>query len=269
MSVLSTGYLTLDEIKAAKDYASEERMAKGPVAVAECIQEIPCNPCESACKFGAIHIGEQISNLPCINEEKCTGCGMCIAQCSGMAIFVLDKSLGDGMGSVAFPYEYLPLPEKGQIVKAVDRQGHVVCNAEVLKVLNPASFDRTPVVTIKVPVELVDEVRGCERVPRVTVEPREGEAVQIFDDDMLVCRCEEVTVSEIVKAIEDGAKDVTGVKRRTRAGMGLCQGRTCEKMVQAILRMTGGTAEDIDRHTARPPVRPVTFGSIAGGEDNE
>jgi NAD(P)H-nitrite reductase large subunit len=46
------------------------------------------------------------------------------------------------------------------------------------------------------------------------------------DDNMIVCRCEEITVGEIKKAIKEGARDVVGVKRRVRAGMGLCQG--CE-----------------------------------------
>ena len=271
MSLASVGYLTLDELRAAGMYPSEERMAKGPVAIAECVQEIPCNPCETACRFGAIKVGEPIINLPCVDEGTCTGCGVCIAQCSGLAIFVVDKSLGDGMGTVSFPYEYVPLPEKGQTVKAVDRQGKVVCEAEVVKVMNPAFFDRTPVVTLKLPVEYVDEVRSMQRRPEVELTAG-GESVQRFDDDMLVCRCEEVTVAEIKAAIADGARDVTGVKRRTRAGMGLCQGRTCEKMVQAILRAElGETPQEIGHNTARPPVRPVTFGSLAGGKgsDNE
>lgn len=271
MSLASEGYLTLEELKASINYPSEERMAKGPVAVAECTQLIPCNPCETACRFGAIKVGEPIINLPCVNEETCTGCGVCIAQCSGLAVFVVDKSLGDGMGSVAFPYEYVPLPEKGQIVKAVNRKGEVVCDGEVIKVQNPKSFDRTPVVTLKIPVEYVDEVRSMQRRPEIELTAG-GEAVQRFDDDMLVCRCEEVTVADIKQAIADGARDVTGVKRRTRAGMGLCQGRTCEKMVQAILRAElGETPQQIGHNTARPPVRPVTFGSLAGaagGEDN-
>ena len=90
---------------------------------------------------------------------------------------------------------------------------------------------------------------------------------QFNDDDMLVCRCEEVTVGEIKEAIRQGARDVTGVKRRTRAGMGLCQGRTCEKLVQAILRQElGNSAEEISAGTPRPPVRPVTFGALGGGE---
>jgi NAD(P)H-nitrite reductase large subunit len=87
---------------------------------------------------------------------------------------------------------------------------------------------------------------------------------------MLVCRCEEVTVEEIKEAIRQGARDVTGVKRRTRAGMGLCQGRTCEKLVQAILRQElGSAAEEISTATARPPVRPITLGALSalgGGE---
>ncbi|MBR0598084.1 (2Fe-2S)-binding protein [Sinanaerobacter chloroacetimidivorans] len=87
-----------------------------------------------------------------------------------------------------------------------------------------------------------------------------------FDDDMLVCRCEEVTVGEIKQAIAQGARDVVGVKRRTRAGMGLCQGRTCEKMVQQILcQELGIRPEEAGSSSIRPPARPITFGTLAGG----
>lgn len=86
-------------------------------------------------------------------------------------------------------------------------------------------------------------------------------------DDMIVCRCEEVTVAEIKQAIREGARDVTGVKRRVRAGMGLCQGRTCEKLVQAILQQELGIkAMETGRSSARPPVRPISFGKLADGE---
>ena len=86
------------------------------------------------------------------------------------------------------------------------------------------------------------------------------------DDDIVICRCEEITLSEIKRAIkEGGALDVTGIKRRTRAGMGLCQGRTCEKLVQQILKeQLGEKAEKIGSSTSRPPVRPVTFGTLGG-----
>jgi len=83
------------------------------------------------------------------------------------------------------------------------------------------------------------------------------------DNDVIICRCEEITLSEIKQAIREGARDVTGIKRRTRAGMGLCQGRTCEKLVQQILiEELGKKAEEIRPPTFRPPVRPITFGTL-------
>ena len=92
---------------------------------------------------------------------------------------------------------------------------------------------------------------------------------EYIDDDVLVCRCEEITAGEIREAIRMGATDVTGVKRRTRAGMGLCQGRTCEALVQQILRQElkgEATPESIGFSTPRTPQRPITFGTL-GGDD--
>lgn len=53
----------------------------------------------------------------------------------------------------------------------------------------------------------------------------------------VICRCETVTKGEIIDAIRRplGAKSVDGVKRRTRAGMGRCQGGFCSPRVLAIL----------------------------------
>ena len=89
-------------------------------------------------------------------------------------------------------------------------------------------------------------------------------------DDMLVCRCEEVTVADVKKAIRDGARDVTSVKLRTRAGMGLCQGRTCEALVQQLLRQEAGVNPvEAAFSTPRTPQRPVTFGTLGGDGFNE
>lgn len=87
------------------------------------------------------------------------------------------------------------------------------------------------------------------------------------DDDIIICRCEEITLGEIREAIRLGARDVTGVKRRTRAGMGLCQGRTCEALVQSILRQElGSDAGEIGVSTPRTPQRPVSFGTLGDGK---
>jgi NAD(P)H-nitrite reductase large subunit len=85
-------------------------------------------------------------------------------------------------------------------------------------------------------------------------------------DDMIVCRCEEITLGEIKEAIRQGARDVVGVKRRVRAGMGLCQGRTCEKLVQQILiQELQISPNQTGSSSPRPPVRPISFGELARG----
>ncbi len=90
-----------------------------------------------------------------------------------------------------------------------------------------------------------------------------------MDDDMIVCRCEEITVGEIRRAIREGAGDLAGIKRRTRAGMGLCQGRTCETLVIRILcQELGKKPSEVTPASVRPPVVPVPFGVLdVGGED--
>ena len=272
--IIYDGYPSMDEIKEANGWPDEERFAKGPVAVVECVQQIPCNPCESACPLHAIHIGEPITNTPQVDREKCIGCGMCVAACPGLTIFLVDKSYSETEATVSFPFEYDPLPEKGAEIDALSRAGEYVCKGRVIKVMNPKKNDHTPVVTIAIPKEHADTVRTMRRLK--LPEAHEGfhpvEPEGPLDDDVIVCRCEEITAGEIRKAIREyHATTVTEVKRRVRAGMGLCQGRTCGKLVSRIIaEETGKKMNEIQGSTDRPPVRPVTFGELAeDGEDQE
>lgn len=69
----------------------------------------------------------------------------------------------------------------------------------------------------------------------------------------VICRCETVTEGEIVDAIKDccGAVTVDGVKRRTRAGMGRCQGGFCGPKVASILaRELGSGITGVRKDTA-------------------
>ena len=58
-----------------------------------------------------------------------------------------------------------------------------------------------------------------------------------FPSGKIVCRCENVSEGEIINAIRQnpGAKDTDGIKRRTRSGMGRCQGGFCLPQVIEIL----------------------------------
>jgi NAD(P)H-nitrite reductase large subunit len=78
------------------------------------------------------------------------------------------------------------------------------------------------------------------------------------DDDLIICRCEEITKGEIRRAIYDGRCTITELRRYLRAGMGLCQGQTCSKLVTGILaRETGVSASELSGGVPRAPVRPV------------
>ncbi len=160
MPLLKDGVLSREELGALKGMPSGERLAAGPVVVIECGQQIPCDPCEGACPQGAIRIGEPIINLPELEEGKCTGCGLCIAACPGQAIFVVDMTYGEGKATVQLPYEFLPLPEKGELVGGLNRAGEEVCEGQVLRVVNSKKLDRTPVVTVIVPRDCGTEVRS-------------------------------------------------------------------------------------------------------------
>jgi hypothetical protein len=68
--------------------------------------------------------------------------------------------------TVSFPYEFLPLPKKGDVVQGIDRAGGAVCEAEVLRVQQPKGFDHTAVITVIVPKNMAMEVRSIKRAKR-------------------------------------------------------------------------------------------------------
>jgi thioredoxin reductase/Fe-S-cluster-containing hydrogenase component 2 len=155
-SLLKKGYLSDEEILRFPGV----KKSKGIHPVIECTQNIPCNPCQDACTKKCIRIGENITSLPVIDKEKiCSGCGMCVASCSGQAIFLINEDYEPGYAQVVIPYEFLPLPAKGYQGKALDRSGSVICDAEVLEVKSSPAFDHTNLLTMKVPLKYAMQAR--------------------------------------------------------------------------------------------------------------
>ena len=76
------------------------------------------------------------------------------------------------------------------------------------------------------------------------------------DDDLLVCRCEEITKGEIRRAIHQGMFTIEELRRYLRCGMGLCQGQTCGRLVKNIVAAELGVSPtEITSATARAPMR--------------
>ena len=113
---------------------------------------------------------------------------------------------------------------------------------------------------------VIDRFKQLKNLPaaETTLEKAKKESATSDNDDLVICRCEEVTRSEIKDVIRTGMQTLNGVKRVTRAGMGLCQGQTCQRLVTQILAQELGVSPvDVEPMTARGPVRPLTLAVFA------
>jgi Fe-S-cluster-containing hydrogenase component 2/bacterioferritin-associated ferredoxin len=288
------GIIDIAKLKKSESFPSEKRFKEGPVAIIECLEEIPCNPCEFICPEKAIKVGKPIANLPRFFEDKCTGCGLCVPHCPGLAIFIVDLTYSEDEAVVQFPYEFLPLPNVGDEVDAVDREGAIITRAKVKAVRNPKKFNKTPVVSLIVPKKFVMEVRGIKiadnrqqttdnrqraegtKLPAAssqlleTRNARQIENSQFRHSTTTMCRCEEITEDEVMEAIKEGSLTLKGIKDRTRVGMGLCQGRICTKLATQLLsENTDLHLEKIKPPSVRPPVRPIDLENLGAGKEDD
>jgi Fe-S-cluster-containing hydrogenase component 2 len=146
-----TGVLSITDLKVPK----KKQLEKG-VAILECVQEIPCNPCVESCPVHAISMKD--INAPPVNDfEKCIGCTKCVGVCPGLAIFVI--KIKDNKAWITLPYEFVTVPKVGDVVQALDRAGRLRGKALVKKVVKQG---KTMVVTIEVNSSLAMDVRNIK-----------------------------------------------------------------------------------------------------------
>ena len=88
--LISTGIPTEEDLRAVTPPAQRRKL--GPVAMAECFQKIPCNPCAAACPRGAITMKHDINDCPEVNFDLCNGCGACEYVCPTSAYRNYDAS---------------------------------------------------------------------------------------------------------------------------------------------------------------------------------
>jgi len=85
-------------------------------------------------------------------------------------------------------------------------------------------------------------------------------------NDPTICRCEGVTRSQLDSCltVEGTSVSLRELKLQTRAGMGICQGRTCLPLLAAIVDESGRGLADDEGLTRNHPIRPVSLADFAG-----
>lgn len=85
-----------------------------------------------------------------------------------------------------------------------------------------------------------------------------------FKDETVLCRCENVHVADIRKAVGEGVQEVNEMKIVTRCGMGPCQGRMCgPALAEIIAAELDASPANVGQLKVRPPLKPVPLGEIA------
>lgn len=89
------------------------------------------------------------------------------------------------------------------------------------------------------------------------------------DESTIICRCEEVSVGDLRKAITElEVSDWRSAKSLTRTGMGMCQGRVCGQAVADFVAKECGhpvTVSDLQGGAKRPIITPIPLGLLASG----
>jgi len=86
--------------------------------------------------------------------------------------------------------------------------------------------------------------------------------------DIIICRCEDISLADIHKCLEDGYTTFEELKRILRVGMGPCQGQTCSILIRReIANYFDKKVEDVVVHKTRPLIAGVKLKDIADQAD--
>jgi thioredoxin reductase len=93
-------------------------------------------------------------------------------------------------------------------------------------------------------------------------------SLQNAPDEVIICRCEEITMGQIRSRLKATPGHIGTLKRATRVGMGRCQGRYCGAVAARIVaETTGKPMEDFSHFAPRVPIKPVSIAAIIASEE--
>jgi NADPH-dependent 2,4-dienoyl-CoA reductase/sulfur reductase-like enzyme/formate hydrogenlyase subunit 6/NADH:ubiquinone oxidoreductase subunit I/bacterioferritin-associated ferredoxin len=237
--------------------------------ILRCTEEIPCNPCAAVCRRQAIVLeGDPLRGVPRFTGVDCTACHRCVAACPGQAITVVDRREDPLHPVVTVPFEMdAGLVAPGSQVVATDEAGMAIGRFEVRRVIDRRSQHGTRLVELIATAGTATRIAGIQVQDPMSIVPIAPADGRPLPDDVVVCRCEHVTVGEVREAIRGGVRDVNELKARLRVCMGACCGKNCPEHIDRIYREEG-----VDTPVAPATLRPLflevplaTFAAGSGG----
>ncbi len=240
-----------------------------------CSEEIPCNPCTTVCPVSAISlrpIRGNIMDLPYFSGDKCIGCMSCVGICPGLAISLV-RRVSEDAAEVVLPWEFEANFPIGTQMDLVGQDGTFLEKA-ALVAKKKAAKNKTWLLTFRTGLENATSIAGIRVQGPEAAEGEKLAEAACIDADALVCRCERITLGELVQFIRDNdVRDINQLKT-LRVGMGACGGKTCSQLVGRAFRLAGIDPATVEQGSQRPLFMEVPMGEIVneglsslGGKD--
>jgi NADPH-dependent glutamate synthase beta subunit-like oxidoreductase/Pyruvate/2-oxoacid:ferredoxin oxidoreductase delta subunit/bacterioferritin-associated ferredoxin len=144
--------------------------------------------------------------------------------------------------------------------------GAASCESGIGRAGERPILDRARMVVLEVDPQIAVQVGGIRIQPEAVTKPIPLVPPPEKDDDVIVCRCERVTVGEVRKCIRAGVTDLNQLKAILHIGMGACGSKTCGPLLQSLFLREGVAPELFRPFVLRPLVAEVPMGFFAGPE---
>ncbi len=234
-----------------------------------CIQEIPCNPCTTVCPKNAIKLRDKsgtIMDVPYLAGE-CSGCGICVAACPGLAI-TLARKVDAKTAEVVLPHEFIVSFKAGDKIPVTDIDGNLLEEATVVKTQHNKKY-KTTLVTVRTTLANAAKVAGIRVQNEKETHPLSEPVFDHVPENGIVCRCERVTLGEVVKFIkEHKVRDINQLKQ-IRVGMGACGSKTCSVQFPRVFKAAGVDFSTVAEGSIRPLSVEVPMYAIVNEEKME
>jgi Fe-S-cluster-containing hydrogenase component 2 len=126
------------------------------IAAIECFEEIPCSACQTACPEDAIRTGRIPRELPVLDENKCSGCGICVSACPSSAVSMVQEETEKSMSRIVLPWRGARPWKVGESAVLLNRRGETLGSGRVARLPEGSQVE------LEVPIHLVWDARGLK-----------------------------------------------------------------------------------------------------------